>query len=272
MSTPELRFQVSRVEPAGANIQVHWLFALSDGQRASIGAGITDLPCSLAELTQDGMIQAAIESAGGAAWCDMVRAIHEGDMRPIRELQMLDDWLAAFQFFRVKAGLQAISSEQAVQELKDGFAALRVGYKCSVFNITTGANWAHLFSFVLGESLYLVKVRDSEVVEWYELEPELVVDGESVRWASFDLQTGHPSEYYLVRTGEIEGTTVLEKYNLATRQLTGSTVQIDTGAIALPEDFEQELVTLGFEYRSTVFGYSTKSYGRVVEYVFTGNN
>lgn len=267
MTTPALRLKLSSLEPTGDGIAVRWLVAVSDGERASLGAGRTEVAADIAGLSDDAIVQAAINSVGGTALLDELYGYHAANLAPIRELQVLDDWVVAFDFYRDKLGLPAVSRDQAVQDLHDGFGSPQVQYNHSIYNLTTGGHWSHTFAYTHDGELFHAKVRNGAVTEWYKSGPDLEVAGEPVAWLAMDLQTGAPIEYYRSRPGDVDSTSLMEKFETATGQLSTSTVHGVMGDLALPADFESDLAAQQFQRRAYVFGYATKSYGRIVEYV-----
>lgn len=256
--------------PVDEGTSISWVVGVSDGTRTSTGTGIVTIPESVRGLLDDEILQLALNAQGGIELVDSLYNYHSENLRTCYELQMFEDWYAAYTFACGQLGTPVDTAEIAKQNVSMGFGTYHTKYNHSIFNITEQCHWSHTFVYHMNGGknsenpdgrTFHVKVRDGVVVEWYERIKDFEIE-----WKSLDLVTGQPIEYYKVIEGTVEGTTVMQKFNVSDDSLATSTTHGQPGLLSIPEDFEQGLTQAGFEHRDCVFGYATKSYGKIVEY------
>ena len=268
--TTSIKFKLVDKTPVDEGTVVNWVVGVSDGVGTSTGTGTVVLTESLRGLGEDEILQLALNAQGGIELVDSLYAYHSENLRQCHELTLFEDWYTAYVFASNQLGTPIDTTEQAYENVSLGFGTYHTKYNHSIFNITEQCHWSHTFVYHMdggrnsenetGRTFH-VKVRNGAVVEWYER----IRDFET-EWTALDLVTGQPIEYYKVIEGEVEGTTVMQKFNVSDDSLATSTTHGQPGLLAIPEDFEQGLTEAGFEHRDCVFGYATKSYGKIVEY------
>lgn len=146
-----------------------------------------------------------------------------------------DNQLAANEFIAIKEGIPSTQ------------------YDYSIYNATTKTYTNQVFVAQDATSIFLVKVLDSVVTEWYQ--ENGVINGVKHSYVSLDLITGEPIEYY-----DIVGS-VMNKYSLDGTFIVATYL---TGYPTIPED---KLPLLdGFPYDRNIFAWSDKYYGFIVEY------
>lgn len=271
--TVSIKFKIVDKIAKDEGTEVHWLVGFSDGKNTSTGTGVVTLTESLRGLLDDEILQLALNAQGGLELVDDLFNIHSTNLKPCCELEFFDDWYAAYSFACSQLGTPMDSREAAYENIVQGFGSYHTRYNHSIFNITEQCHWSHTFVYhidggvnevKLDESTgrtFHIKVRNTEVAEWYER----IKDG-TKEWVALDLVTAQPLEYYLVDLGPVEGTTIMQKFNSATDELATVTTHGQPGKLVLPEDFIQGLDQANFEHKPCIFGYATKSYGKIVEY------
>ena len=147
---------------------------------------------------------------------------------------------------------------QANQLVANEFIAIKEGipstqYDYSIYNATTKTYTNQVFIAQDATSTFLVKVLNGVVTEWYE--ENGVIDGVQHAYVSLNLETGEPIEYY-----DIVGT-IMNKYSLDGTFIVSTHL---TGYPTIPED---KLALLeDFPYDNSIFAWSDKTYGFIVEY------
>jgi len=150
------------------------------------------------------------------------------------------------------ASQKAIASEFLAVKL--GIAEVKYAY--TNYNASTKQDISQVF-FALEDATksYLIKVENDAVTEWYETNVE--VNGAVRSWASLDLNTDTPIEYYV-----LQGNTANWKYNLAGEFIVAT--NFCSGVEGIPQD---KLSLLDdFSYKDKIVAWSDKYYGFIVEY------
>jgi len=135
--------------------------------------------------------------------------------------------------------------------IKEGIASTNYDY--CIYNATTKTYTNQVFKAQDETSIFLIKVLDGVVTEWYQQDG--VINGVKHSYISLDINTGNPIEYY-----EIVGN-VMSKYSLDGTFIV-STYFGDYSTI--PQD--KESLLNGFPYNENIFAWSDKTYGFIVEY------
>ena len=135
--------------------------------------------------------------------------------------------------------------------VKEGIVSTEYDY--SIYNATTKEYTNQVFVTKDSNLIFLIKVLDESVTEWYQQNG--VIDGVQHSFISLDLETGDPIEYY-----DIVGN-VMSKYSL------DGTFIVSTflgNYSTIPQ--EKQTLLEGFPYIDNIFAWSDKTYGFIVEY------
>jgi len=257
-----IKFRLVRTTPLESATRVEWVVGVSDGERSSTGTGVCELTQSLAGMTDDQIIEAALNGNGGAGLVDWLYDFHSENLKRNVCAEVIDDWYVAYQFFCSKTGGQPLDKATCLSRIKDGTGLFEVMYSHSVYNLTEQQQWSNTFWYTQeGVGLRHIKVHGGAVVDWYTHKEDLTYNGIPVVWTADDLVTGDVIEYYVGVPNE-DGTLTLNKYSAADNSLL-TVIQHQNGN-QLPQDFADRLVGLPFADR--VFGFGSKPYGDVVEY------
>jgi hypothetical protein len=248
---------------------VNWVCGVSNGVATSTGQGQVSLDSNYSENTDVELLKYALEKHGGDNFIKELHEYHEQNITVSIELLMQSDWYVAYEFYCNKVNLVMDNNVDAILNIKHGFGTYGLLYSHSIYNITNKDHWSNTFAYSQIENdstvLYHIKVKDGVVVEWYKSSDSLVHNDDSVEWVALDLITGDVIEYY-IRTEEINGLTQLYKFNANSDELDTVTTHGMIGALELPYEFQNELKSCDFKYDKGVFGYATKSYGKIIEY------
>lgn len=127
----------------------------------------------------------------------------------------------------------------------------------SVYNITTGTNRSNTFLyFDANYNMWHIKVLDGIVTDWYCY--MAAINGITYEWIAYDTISGTPIEVY-ERVDDI----TLVKRNL----INPDTPTVITKLVPLsnmPTEIQEAVVDL--PYKDTIYAYSYKEYGLIVEY------
>ncbi len=127
----------------------------------------------------------------------------------------------------------------------------------AVYNISTESKRSNTFMYFDDNAKpWHIKVLNGQVSDWYEYMAEL--NGEQYEWVAYDLITGDPIEVY----DRLDDVT-LSKRNL----VNPDTTKVITKLMPLekmPQEIQDAVVNL--EYKDTIYAYSCKEYGLIVEY------
>lgn len=129
-------------------------------------------------------------------------------------------------------------------------------YLYSVFNVTTNQIMSHVFDKSSGP--YTVKVKNGEILEWYEIFRDYNPSQRSYNSVSRDLITGDIIDKYVFdETG-------LKK--LPTKEGEKATMTYSCSYRSLPHWIKKMLEN--FEHKEYIWCYSFKSYGLIVEFEY----
>jgi hypothetical protein len=271
--TVSIKFKIVNKTPTDEGTVITWVVGFSDGKNTSTGTGTALITQSIRGLLEDEILQLALNSQGGLELVDELYNYHSANLKPCYELEFFDDWYEAYVFASNQLGTPIDGKETAYENVSLGFGTYHTRYNHSIFNITEQCHWSHTFIYEIDGGVhevkedasigrtFHVKVRNGAVAEWYER----IKDG-TKEWVAYDLATSQAMEYYIVDLGSEEGTTIMQKFNSGTDELATVTTHGQPGKLNLPEDFIQGLEQADFEHSSCIFGYATKSYGKIVEY------
>lgn len=278
--TVNIKFKLVDKVPSESGTIIYWVVGVSDGSNTSTGMGHIDVQESLDGMTDDEVIQLALNKQGGMKLVTDLKKLHGAALKPCLELQFFDDWYLAYAFACQKRGIVADNALDARQNMMEGFGTYGVTYNHSIFNVTDAAHWSHTFKYMVpeefdptvdadndfGGTMYHIKVRGNEVVEWYKRSAALKFNGEQVDWVALDLVSGQVIEYYKSRVSESDGTRVMDKFDAQTNAISTSTTHAPPEELVLPAEFTAALQSAGFAHMNCIFGYAEKSYGKMVEY------
>ena len=268
--TAQIEFRLTDKIVANGETLVAWVCGVYEGTKTSTGIGSITVQSDLSAATDEEVLEAAITAHGGPQFVSGLLAFHTASLVECVNLQVADDWYLAYTFCCSKTGAPCDTKAAALENMAHGFGNYGVEYNHSIFNVNTGGHWSHTFAYTVIENgeqvIYHIKVRQGEVVEWYKSSPSLAHNGEPVEWVSLDLSSGQTFEFYKRVQTETPGVTRMEKFNASNNELATVTTHGPFGGLELPEDFQSLLAAAGFRHGATVFGYATKSYGRIVEY------
>jgi hypothetical protein len=168
---------------------------------------------------------------------------------------MTEDHLAVYQFMISKfGGIQFDSLAEFQEAIKAGAATKRFlpGKTWGMYNIDTKEILAE--GYLCRYGFDLIKVKQGKVTEYYRR----LLSNKQYCFVSYDLETLHPIETYRNEGNQ------LNKYDWLTDGLgqSNNNCTYDT----LPDDFKAAVE--GFAYRSQIFMYAVKPYGRVVEFCY----
>lgn len=147
---------------------------------------------------------------------------------------------------------------QANQLIANEFIAIKEGiastnYDYSIYNATTKTYTNQVFQAKDENSIFLIKVLDGVVTEWYQQDG--VINGVKHSYISLDINTGNPIEYY-----DIVGN-VMSKYSLDGTFIIATYL---SDYFTIPQ--EKQSLLNDFPYNNNIFAWSDKTYGFIVEY------
>lgn len=161
-----------------------------------------------------------------------------------------EDYVIAYNFMQKKLG----DSNLYVLDDKTCLPMTNLfGYRHSIFNITENKLWARTFSYEHAGSIWHIKVKDKQVIDWYKNTASYY------DWMSFDLDTNLPLEQY-----EKYSENVMVKKNLVYKDVNPVYTNFVADNNPLPKNI---LAVIPDTINPLlVFAWASKDYGDIIEF------
>lgn len=263
VSNPDLSDAPSNIHALQWNDAQGWIEFVDDASGNKPANEVIDaLPQWAADASVAHLVTESFAPAMSKAKNELQNLLHAAEQGVVSQTigeksystQWAADWFTAYLFACEKHVITP-------QSLADALAFDHIGFSQihALFNLTEQKVWARVFGYTYAGKRYMVKVFRNEITDWYM--PNINVQGVEYPWVCCSPTTGEVQEVY---TWKDSSNTILEKRSLLDISASAVVTTFVQSKNDLPDEYKVQLQTASDV--KNIFGWSSRSYGNIVEF------